>query len=58
MNPTRELEGLVLDYKKKFYENGKLNVDKYYKAVKQAYKAIFAPGSYIDSDTYNLIIKG
>ena len=57
MNPTRELEDITIDYKKKFYVNGKLDIYKYYKAVKQAHKAILAPGSHIDRDTYNLIIK-
>ena len=55
MNPTRELRDMVDLYNKELHKKY-IDINKFYKKVKEAHKAILAPGSYIDSDTYKIFI--
>ena len=55
MNPSRELRDMVVLYNKEL-DKKYIDVNKFYKKVKEAHKAILAPGSYIDSDTYKIFI--
>jgi len=56
MNPSRELRDMVKAYNKEL-DKKHIDVDKFYKVVKEAHQAIVLPSSYIDSDTYKIFIS-
>jgi len=55
MNPSRTLSDMVDAYNKEL-DKKHIDIDNFYKIVKEAHTVILTPWSYVDTDTYNNFI--